>query len=71
MTDTKLTDRQLSLLMDLVALERAGMIQNHDNWAYFYDFVDREQAIDLPPTVTDLGRETVKEIIETRKVLKL
>ena len=70
MTDTKLTDRQLSLLVDLVALEDAGMIKR-DNWAYFYNSDDCEQTIDLPPTVTDRGRETVKEIIETRKVLKL
>ena len=63
----ELTDRQLALLIDLVALERAGMIFGGDVLQLVIG--SRTREVNLDAVVTPAGHGAVKALASRRKVL--
>ncbi len=66
---TDLTDRQLALLMDLAALQDAGMVFAGAELVYT-SRSGRNNSVQLDPVVTEKGRGAVKALASRRTILR-
>ena len=66
-----ITDRQLALLVDLVALQDADLISGRSTELVDVGYDAGSQEVDIPPTVTDDGRRVVEAFLISGKTLTL
>ena len=65
----KITDRQLALLCDLWALERAGLIEPGGEIPVEDEFRDGNPTVEVPGTLTAKGVKTVSDFHQSGRTI--